>query len=91
MPSLDAISSSSAWRGKVPGVVAEFRTIIAYRAGDCAVFIYGFAKNQKDNISAADEQDMAQTGALLLGLDADGIETLIVEGELWEVACDDED
>lgn len=68
-----------------------FRTIIAYRAGDCAVFIYGFAKNQKDNISAADEQDMAQTGALLLGLDADGIETLIVEGELWEVTCDDED
>ena len=60
MPSLDATSSSSAWRGKVPGV-------------------------------AADEQDMAQTGGLLLGLDADGIETLIVEGELWEVACDDED
>jgi hypothetical protein len=68
-----------------------FRTIIAYRVGDRAVFIYGFAKSKEENISAADEQDLAQTGALLLGLDADGIETLIVEGELWEVACDDED
>lgn len=67
-----------------------FRTVIAYRVGTRAVFIYGFAKSKEENISAADEQDLAHTGALLLGLDADGIETLIVEGELWEVACDDE-
>jgi len=68
-----------------------FRTIIAYRVGDRAVFLYGFAKSKQENISAQDEQDLAQTGTLLLGLDADGIEILIVEGELWEVACDDED
>ena len=55
------------------------------------MFIYGFAKSNAENISAADEQELAHTGALLLGLDADGIETLIVEGELWEVACDDEE
>ena len=68
-----------------------FRTIIAYRIGSRAVFIYGFAKNEKENISAADQQDMAQTGAMLLGLDADDIERLIVEGELWEVECDEEE
>lgn len=55
------------------------------------MFIYGFAKNEKENISAADQQDMAQTGELLLRLNADGIEKLIVEGELWEVACHDEE
>ena len=27
-----------------------YRTIIAYRAGDRAVFLYGFAKNERDNI-----------------------------------------
>ena len=68
-----------------------FRTVIAYRVGARAVFIYGFAKSNAENISAADEQELAHTGALLLGLDADGVETLIVEGELWEVACDDEE
>lgn len=68
-----------------------FRTVIAYRVGARAVFIYGFAKSKAENISASDEQELAHAGALLLGLDADGIETLIVEGELWEVACDDEE
>lgn len=68
-----------------------YRTIIAYRVGLRAVFIHGFAKSDEDNISAADEQDLAQIGALLLGFDADGIETLIVEGELWEVDCNDEE
>jgi len=68
-----------------------YRIIIAYRVGAHAVFIYGFAKSDEDNITATDEQDLAHAGALLLGLDADSIETLIVEGELWEVACDDEE
>ena len=27
-----------------------YRTIIAYRAGGLAVFLYGFAKNERDNI-----------------------------------------
>lgn len=67
-----------------------FRTIIAYRVGARAVFIYGFAKSREDNVSAADEQELAHTGALLLGLDTESIEILVVEGELWEVACDDE-
>ncbi len=68
-----------------------FRTIVACRAGPRAVFIFGFAKNARDNIGAADEREMAETGALLLGLDARGIEIMIHGGELWEVECDDEE
>ncbi len=67
-----------------------FRTIIAYRVASRAVFIFGFAKNARENISVADGRDLAETGALLLGLDAQGIETAIRGGELWEVECDDE-
>lgn len=67
-----------------------FRTIIAYRAGQCAVFIFGFAKSGRENISPADDRDMAETGALILGLDEADIETLIVGSELWKVECDDE-
>lgn len=62
-----------------------YRTVIAYRVGERAVFIYGFAKSERDNITAADLQDLIGAGALLLDLNADAIDTLIVEGELWEV------
>lgn len=62
-----------------------YRTVIAYRAAERAVFIYGFAKSERDNISAADLHDLASAGAVLLGLDGDAIDTLIIEGELWEV------
>jgi hypothetical protein len=66
-----------------------FRTIIAYRIGNRAVFIFGFAKSGRDNIPDDDEREMAETGALLLGLGAKGIKTLLDGGELWEVDCDD--
>ncbi len=68
-----------------------FRTIIAYRAGTRAVFVYGFAKSSRDNISAEDERDLAETGSLLLGLDAKDIRSMIEGGKLWEVACDEEE
>ena len=68
-----------------------FRAIIAYRVGTRSVFIFGFAKSGRENISTADEREMAETGALLLGLDTQGIETLIAGGELWEIECNDEE
>lgn len=68
-----------------------FRTVIAYRIGDRAVFLYGFAKNDQVNLSAADERDMAETGALLLGLSLRALETMMEGNELWEVEYHGED
>lgn len=65
-----------------------YRTIVAYRVGTRAVFIFGFAKSGHENIQAADERDFGDTGAMLLGLTAKGIEALIEGGELWKVECD---
>ena len=59
------------------------RTIIAYRAGTRAVFIFGFAKSRRDSIPADDERDLADYGARLLGLSTKGIEDMIEDGELW--------
>ena len=67
-----------------------FRTIIAYRAGDRAVFMYGFAKSQMANIADDDLRDLADYGALLLGLDDDGIEEMLAGDELKEIKCDDQ-
>ena len=67
-----------------------YRTVVAYRSGDKAVFLFGFAKSERGNISAADEQDLADFGALLLGLSAAEIRVAIEGGELTEIAYDDE-
>ena len=65
-----------------------FRTVIAYRIGTRAVFVFGFAKSGRDNISSDDERDLADYGAMLIELNAKGIEAMIEDGELWKVECD---
>jgi len=66
-----------------------FRTVVAYRVGERAVFIFGFAKSDQANLSKADERDLKDFGALLLALDARGIETMIAGNELAEVKYDE--
>ena len=66
-----------------------FRTVIAYRIGERAVFMFGFAKSDQANLSKADESDLKAYGALLLTLDARGIDTMIAGRELTEVTYDE--
>ena len=47
-----------------------YRTVVAYHFGDRAVFLFGFAKSERSNISAADERDLADFGAQILSLRA---------------------
>ena len=65
-----------------------FRTVIAYRVGRRAVFIFGFAKSGRKNIPADDERKLADYRAMLLALNAKGIEAMIEDDELWKVECD---
>ena len=64
-----------------------FRTIIAYRKAERSVFLFGFAKSDQANLSAADQRDLADYGNMLLGLDDDGLETIVTDDELKEVGC----
>lgn len=93
--SIDAILGRGLIKQRVAregaGQRGGFRTIIAYRAGMRAVFVFGVAKSERENITAADARDMAETGALILGLDAKDIASMIEGGELWEIECDDEE
>lgn len=68
-----------------------YRTIIAYRSGDRAVFMFGFAKSQRANIADDDLRDLADFGMLLLAMDGEGIETMLAGDELKEVFCDAEE
>ena len=65
-----------------------FRTVIAYRVGMRAVFVFGFAKSGQDTIVSDDERDLASYGAMLIGLTAKGSEAMIADSELWKVECD---
>lgn len=68
-----------------------FRTIVAYRRGSRAVFLFGFAKSKRDNL---DDDELAQwqwVGRTYLGLDDDGLETAIAAEELMEVSYGEED
>ena len=67
------------------GKSGGFRTIIAYKSGNSAFFIYGFAKNERDNIDAKDLKYLKSTAAELLGRLEREIEVLKNDNELMEI------
>src|SRR5262249_38975342 len=59
------------------GKSGGYRTIIAYRRGDRAVFLYGFAKNEKANLDDDELAYWRRIGRSYLALDEDGIAAAI--------------
>ena len=66
-----------------------YRTLIAYRSGDFAVFMFGFAKNERDNIDADELEALRIIASQWLG-DARKIGKDVAVGTLIEVDHDDE-
>jgi len=66
-----------------------YRTLIFFRVGTRAVFAFGFAKSDRDNISAEDEGILRSTAKLTLGLSDAEIDQLVDAGKLEEVNCHD--
>jgi hypothetical protein len=62
-----------------------YRMLVAYRAATRAVFLYAFAKNERDNIGPADLLAWREVGALLLAADERSIASAIEQKELQEV------
>lgn len=72
-------------RGKAGG----YRTIILFKQGEKAFFVYGFAKNKRDNIEKHEEAVFKKAARALFALADAQIEQLIENAELTEVAYDD--
>jgi hypothetical protein len=51
------------------------------------LFVYGFAKSKRDNISDADLAEFRDLAALLLGYGSEEIEKAVDAGVLLEVTC----
>ena len=72
------------------GKSGGYRTVIAIKRGDRAVFLYGFAKNERGNIDDEELEEFRQLARGFLGLTVQQIAALIADNELMEVTDDDD-
>lgn len=64
--------------------------VVAYREADRAVFLYGFAKNDRENISGDELQTLRTIGANWLAASASVIRQALSDGDLQEIDDDDD-
>jgi len=63
-----------------------FRTVIAYRTGEISVFLYGFAKNERENISSDELKNVRKAARFYFGLSRKDLDTAVVAGTLTEIS-----
>ena len=68
-----------------------YRTIILYRSMERAFFVYGFAKNEQENINAEELSVIRAMARLYLELADEHLKVMIENGDLWEVSNYDEE
>ena len=66
-----------------------YRTVIPYRARTRAVFLYAFAKNERQNIDADELATFREIGAAWLGADTRLLAQALEDGRLQEVRNDE--
>jgi hypothetical protein len=67
------------------GKSSGFRTIIIYQENEKAIFLYGFGKNEKQNISKAELQYFKKLGNDLLALNPEQLEDVIGQKILFDL------
>jgi hypothetical protein len=67
-----------------------YRTVIAYQASRRSVFLYGFAKSERDNINDRELADLKKLARYYLGYNDAQIAIALASAELKEVVCDEQ-
>ena len=62
-----------------------FRTVIAFRHRDRAVFLYGFAKSARDGVDQSDLARLKRLATIYLSASLEDLEAWCMDGELKEV------
>lgn len=78
-------------RSATGGKRGGFRVMLAYRSGRRAVFLYGFAKNERADIDRREELALKKLARELLDYSATDIRTATRAGALIELECDEQD
>lgn len=66
-----------------------WRTIIVYRASDRAVFVHGFAKSAKSNLSPKELAELKRLAGVILAMKSKDIRQMVANGKWIEVDDDD--
>ncbi|MBG0800559.1 type II toxin-antitoxin system RelE/ParE family toxin [Methylocystis sp. H4A] len=82
------IKQRVARRGR--GRSGGYRMIVAYRVKERAVFLYGFAKNERENIEPKELEDLRLVARGWLEATSERIETALKDGAIQEVQHDEE-
>jgi hypothetical protein len=86
---IDANLGSHLFKKRIPvegrGKSGGIRTLLAFKVKDKAFFIYGFAKNQRDNITDKELQALKLWASQLLAYDDNALTKAIQNNELYEV------
>ena len=62
--------------------------VIVFKAGTLAVFVHGFAKNERDNIRNDELSALRRLASELLTYDDKALARAIASGTLMEIRCD---
>lgn len=68
-----------------------YRTIIIFRSNDRAIFVFGFAKNDRANLNSEELAAYRKAAKIMLGLSRLELDMELVAERLTEVRDDDED
>ena len=67
------------------GKSGGYRSILIFRSGERAIFVFAFAKSAKANLNAAELKVYRKAASIMLELGENEIETEVEEGRLVEV------
>ncbi len=67
------------------GKSSGYRTIIVYQEDNKAIFLYGFGKNEKENISNSELHYFKNLGNDLLALNKDQLKQFVKKNILFEI------
>ena len=67
------------------GKRGSIRTIICYQHKKIAIYLYGFLKNEKSNLTKKELLALKALAKVLVQLSEEDIQTAIKQKELWEI------
>ena len=71
------------------GKSSGFRTIVVYQEGDKVIFLYGFGKSEKDNISTSELQYFKKLGNDLLALNKEQLKQFTKTKILFDIKVEE--
>ncbi len=71
------------------GKSSSYRTIIAFSSGQRSLFLYGFAKSDRDNIGEDELRELRKLSQLFLGLKDEEITSALEIDRIEEITCHD--